>query len=170
MDTIVSEKRLSQAFLAKDSSRIATESRKRYRRVSARNQLVGKIVSIRVEGIVAEVVLTTGDGYVTAIITANVVRELRLKKGDTATALIQWEVNQVAVKRAFSDKWLLRGGQEDAVPHSRNTNHYALWSATKSDCLSMLRRRISLAKCILVMMDSSDGHTRNLPHRLWVNI
>jgi molybdopterin-binding protein len=78
-----------QPFLARDSSKAATESRERYRRVSGRNQLIGKIVSIRIEGILAEVVLMTGEGHVTAIITANAVHELRLKKGDTAAALIK---------------------------------------------------------------------------------
>jgi molybdopterin-binding protein len=76
-------------FLAADSSKVAAESRERYRRVSGRNQLVGKIVGIRVEGLLAEVVLATGDGHMTAIITANAVRELRLKKGDLAAALIK---------------------------------------------------------------------------------
>jgi len=58
-------------FLAKDRARLPQESRERYRRVSGRNQLAGKVVSI------------------TAIITANAVRELQLKKGDTAAALIK---------------------------------------------------------------------------------
>jgi molybdopterin-binding protein len=57
--------------------------------VSGRNQLVGKVVGIRVEGLLAEVVLSVGDTQVTAIITANAVRELQLKKGDTAAALIK---------------------------------------------------------------------------------
>jgi len=76
-------------FLAKDKSKPAAESRERYRRVSGRNQLAGKVVSIRVEGLLAEVVLAVGDTKVTAIITASAVRELQLKKGDTAAALIK---------------------------------------------------------------------------------
>ena len=76
-------------FLAKDSARPASESRERYRRVSGRNQLVGKIVSIRVEGLLAEIVLGVGQTHLTAIITASAVRELKLKKGDTAAALIK---------------------------------------------------------------------------------
>jgi molybdopterin-binding protein len=76
-------------FLVKDKAKAPTESRERYRRVSGRNQLVGKVVSIRIEGFLAEVVLSIGDGSVTAIITANAVRELQLKKGDTAAALIK---------------------------------------------------------------------------------
>ena len=76
-------------FLAKDSARPAAESRERYRRVSGRNQLAGKVVSIRVEGLLAEVVLAFEDSHITAIITAAAVRELQLKKGDTAAALIK---------------------------------------------------------------------------------
>ena len=76
-------------FLAKDRTKPAAESRDRFRRVSGRNQLPGKVVSIRIEGLLAEVVLAVGDEYVTAIITAGAVRELQLKKGDAAAALIK---------------------------------------------------------------------------------
>ena len=76
-------------FLVKDKAKPASESRERFRRVSGRNQLAGKVVSIRTEGLLAEVVLAVGDSNITAIITANAVRELQLKKGDTAAALIK---------------------------------------------------------------------------------
>ncbi len=76
-------------FLEKDQQKQPAESRERYRRVSGRNQLVGKVVSIRVEGLLAEVVLAIQNTHVTAIITASAVRELQLKKGDTAAALIK---------------------------------------------------------------------------------
>src|SRR3984957_607058 len=76
-------------FLQKDKMKPGAESGERYRRVSGRNQLIGKIVSIRIEGLLAEVVLSVGDTRVTAIITANAVRELQLKKGETAAALIK---------------------------------------------------------------------------------
>jgi molybdopterin-binding protein len=76
-------------FLSADEAREPVRSRARYRRVSGRNQIVGKIVSVRVDGLLAEVVLSTGSAEITAIITANAVRELQLKKGDTAAALIK---------------------------------------------------------------------------------
>ena len=76
-------------FLAKDSTKPSSRSRERYRRVSGRNQLSGKVVSIRIEGLLAEVILSIGDAHVTAIITANAVRELGLKKGDAAAALVK---------------------------------------------------------------------------------
>lgn len=85
--------RLSEAalkpFLTKDKTKPAAESRQRYRRVSGRNQLAGKIVSIHIQGLLAEVVLSVADTHVTAIITSNAVRELQLKKGDPAAALIK---------------------------------------------------------------------------------
>jgi len=76
-------------FLDKDRSRPPVESRERYRRVSGRNQLAGKVVSIRIDGLLAEVVLAVGDTSVTAIITASAVREMQLKKGDGAAALVK---------------------------------------------------------------------------------
>jgi molybdopterin-binding protein len=85
--------RLSEAtlkpFLAKDKMKPVAESRQRFRRVSGRNQLVGKIVGLRIEGLLAEVVLAVGDAHVTSIITANAARELQLKKGDAVAALIK---------------------------------------------------------------------------------
>jgi molybdopterin-binding protein len=85
--------RLSEAalkpFLLKDKMKAGAESRQRFRRVSGRNQLAGKVVSIRIEGLLAEVVVSVGDGQVTSIITANAVRELQLKKGDSVAALIK---------------------------------------------------------------------------------
>jgi len=85
--------RLSEAalkpFIAKDQMKAPADSRQRYRRVSGRNQLAGKVVSIQIQGLLAEVVLSVGDTHVTAIITANAVRELQLKKGDPVAALIK---------------------------------------------------------------------------------
>lgn len=76
-------------FLEKDKEKPSAISRERFRRVSGRNQLPGKVVSVRVEGLLAEVILAVGGSNVTAIITASAVRELQLKTGDTAAALIK---------------------------------------------------------------------------------
>ncbi len=82
-----------QPFLQADAAKAPAQSRERFRRVSGRNQLAGKIVSLRVEGLLAEVVLAVGDAQnnnqVIAIITASAARELKLKKGDSAAALIK---------------------------------------------------------------------------------
>jgi molybdopterin-binding protein len=76
-------------FLTKDKMKPIAESRQRYRRVSGRNQLAGRVVSIDIQGLLAEVILSVGDTHVTAIITASAVRELQLKKGNLAAALIK---------------------------------------------------------------------------------
>ncbi len=78
-----------RTYLAADRLKPSSVSRERYRRISGRNQLAGKVVSVRIEGLLAEVVLAVGDTHVTAIITASAVKELRLKKGDTAAAIVR---------------------------------------------------------------------------------
>jgi molybdopterin-binding protein len=59
------------------------------RRVSGRNQLVGRIDRVRISGLMAEVKLSIGDQQITAIITASSAREMQLKPGQTAAALIK---------------------------------------------------------------------------------
>jgi molybdopterin-binding protein len=63
--------------------------RAEFRRISARNQLIGRIVDVKVEGIMAQVTLSIGGQQITSIITADAVRELRLEKGQIAAALIK---------------------------------------------------------------------------------
>jgi len=76
-------------FIEQDRTKPSADSRERFRRVSGRNQIAGKIVSIRIEGLLAEVILSIGEGKITSIITASAVRELGLKRGDGAAALIK---------------------------------------------------------------------------------
>lgn len=59
------------------------------RRVSGRNQLVGRIDSVRVSGLMAEVKISIGGQQITSIITASSAREMQLKAGQTAAALIK---------------------------------------------------------------------------------
>ena len=59
------------------------------RRISGRNQLIGRIIDIKISGLLAQVTLAIGDQHITSIITADAVRELRLKKGQIAAALIK---------------------------------------------------------------------------------
>jgi molybdopterin-binding protein len=63
--------------------------RKRFRRTSGRNQLVGKIVDIKVSGLFAQVKLSIGGQQITSIITAEAAREMGLRKGQTAAALVK---------------------------------------------------------------------------------
>jgi len=59
------------------------------RRVSGRNQLVGRIDSVRISGLMAEVKISIGGQQITSIITATSAREMQLKPGQTAAALIK---------------------------------------------------------------------------------
>jgi molybdopterin-binding protein len=59
------------------------------RRLNGRNQLVGRIESVRVSGLMAEVVISIGEQQITSIITARSAREMNLKAGQTAAALIK---------------------------------------------------------------------------------
>ena len=59
------------------------------RRVSGRNQLVGRIDQVRISGLMAEVKISIGEQQITSIITATSAREMHLKAGQTAVALIK---------------------------------------------------------------------------------
>lgn len=59
------------------------------RRVSGRNQLVGRIDAVRISGLMAEVQISIGEQQITSIITASSAREMNLKPGQTAAALIK---------------------------------------------------------------------------------
>ncbi len=57
--------------------------------ISGRNQLRGIVDEIRTEGLLAQVRLRLGDQTLTAIITRDAIEELRLKRGDTAIAIVK---------------------------------------------------------------------------------
>jgi molybdopterin-binding protein len=59
------------------------------RRVSGRNQLVGRIDAVRISGLMAEIMISIGGQQITSIITARSAREMQLKRGQTAAALIK---------------------------------------------------------------------------------
>ncbi len=70
-------------------SKAKAASRERFRTVSGRNQLVGKIIEVKISGLLAKVVLAIGNQRITSIITADAVREMQLRKGQTAAALMK---------------------------------------------------------------------------------
>jgi molybdopterin-binding protein len=59
------------------------------RRVSGRNQLVGRIDAVSISGLMAEIRISIGGQQITSIITARSAREMQLKPGQTAAALIK---------------------------------------------------------------------------------
>ena len=59
------------------------------RQLSGRNQLVGRVEIVRISGLMAEGVLSIGHQHITSIITSRSAREMNLKVGQTAAALIK---------------------------------------------------------------------------------
>jgi len=72
--------------------------RTRFRRTSGRNQLVGKIVDLKFSGLLAQVKLSIGGQQITSIITSEAAREMGLRKGQTAAALVK--STEVMITRA----------------------------------------------------------------------
>ena len=75
-------------FLHK-AKRPDTPKRQMMRAVSGRNQLTGRIVELKIDGLLAQVKLSIGGQIITSIITAEAAREMRLQVGETAAALIK---------------------------------------------------------------------------------
>jgi len=69
--------------------RPVNQRRENFRRISGRNQLVGRITEIKIDGLLAQLRISIGGQEITSIITADALREMRLKVGDTAAALIK---------------------------------------------------------------------------------
>jgi molybdopterin-binding protein len=57
--------------------------------LSGRNRMRGFVEEVRVEGLLAQVRLRIGDQILTAVITADAVAELKLRRGDDAVAIIK---------------------------------------------------------------------------------
>jgi len=66
--------------------------------LSARNRLHGFIEEVRIDGLLAQVRLRVGDQSLTAVITADAVRALKLRRGDDALAIIK--STEVMIARA----------------------------------------------------------------------
>jgi molybdopterin-binding protein len=57
--------------------------------LSARNQLRAVVEEVRVDGLLGQVRLRLGDQTLTAVITADAIRALKLRRGDAALAIIK---------------------------------------------------------------------------------
>jgi molybdopterin-binding protein len=85
----VPEKEVDKFLYRSTDKREVAEKRSGFRRISGRNQLIGRVTDIQIDGLIAQVTLSIGGQKITSIITADAIREMRLKKGDTAAALIK---------------------------------------------------------------------------------
>ena len=89
--------RVSEAEVERLIARQQPESRRRESStndealgsLSARNRLHGFVDEVRVDGLLAQVRLRVGDQSLTAVITADAVNALKLRRGDDAIAIIK---------------------------------------------------------------------------------
>jgi molybdopterin-binding protein len=85
----VPESEIDRLIPAKLNRGDITTRRGEFRKISGRNQLIGRIVDIKYSGLLAQVTLRIGEQHITSIITADAARELRLKPGERAAALVK---------------------------------------------------------------------------------
>jgi molybdopterin-binding protein len=78
-----------ERFLPRSEDKDIAAGRRNFRRISGRNQLIGRILEVRYSGLLAQVKLSIGGQRISSIITADAAREMRLEKGQTAAALIK---------------------------------------------------------------------------------
>src|SRR5208282_2224248 len=90
-------------LLFRTRGRTEKEREQVIRRVSGRNQLVGRIDAVRISGLMAEVRISISDQQITSIITARSAREMQVKPGQTADALIK--ATEVMILRVWRDRF-----------------------------------------------------------------
>jgi molybdopterin-binding protein len=57
--------------------------------LSARNRLEGKVTELQLGGVMAHVVIQVGDNLIESVITRRSAEEMKLKVGDTVSAVIK---------------------------------------------------------------------------------
>jgi molybdopterin-binding protein len=85
----IPEKEVDRFLYRATEGEEVVERRTNFRRISARNQLIGRVTDIKVSGLIAQVTVSLGGQRITSIITADAVREMRLKKGQTVAAVVK---------------------------------------------------------------------------------
>jgi molybdopterin-binding protein len=58
-------------------------------KISGRNRLPGVVTEVSIDGLLAQIGLRVGDNHIVALISAEAAKELGLKVGDKATALVK---------------------------------------------------------------------------------
>ena len=85
----VPEKEVDKFLYRESGSTDVPERRNNFRRISGRNQLVGRVTDVKLSGLMAQVSISIGGQHITSIITADAVREMRLQKGQKVAALVK---------------------------------------------------------------------------------
>ena len=85
----VPESEIDRLFPKKLQRGFIETRRGNFRKISGRNQLIGRVMDVKYSGLLAQVSLAIGEQHITAIITADAAKEMRLKPGERAAALIK---------------------------------------------------------------------------------
>jgi molybdopterin-binding protein len=85
----VPESEIDRLFPKKFSRGDIETRRGNFRKISGRNQLIGRVLEVKYSGLLAQIRLAIGEQHITAIITADAAKEMRLKPGERAAALIK---------------------------------------------------------------------------------
>jgi molybdopterin-binding protein len=85
----VSEREIDRLFPQKIERGEPQQRRGEFRRISGRNQLIGRVLAIKLSGLLAQVTLGIGEQKITSIITTDAAREMRLKIGERVAALVK---------------------------------------------------------------------------------
>ncbi|MGO9641689.1 MAG: TOBE domain-containing protein [Candidatus Acidiferrales bacterium] len=85
----IPERELDKFLYRESQTGDVRDRRSNFRRVSGRNQIVGRVTDIKISGLMAQVSLSIGGQRITSVVTADAVREMRLQKGQTIAALIK---------------------------------------------------------------------------------
>jgi molybdopterin-binding protein len=68
--------------------------------LSGRNQLRGIVEEVRIDGLLAQIRLRIGGQFLTAVITQDAVKELKLRRGDEALAIVKSTEVMIGKSRA----------------------------------------------------------------------
>ena len=85
----VPESEIDRLFPKKLERGDPRERRGNFRKISGRNQLIGRVTGVKFSGLLAQITMNIGEQHITAIITADAAREMRLKPGERAAALVK---------------------------------------------------------------------------------
>jgi molybdopterin-binding protein len=85
----VPESEIDRLFPRKLERGSIESRRSNLRKISGRNQLIGRVLEVKFSGLLAQVRLAIGEQQITAIITAEAAKEMRLKPGERAAALVK---------------------------------------------------------------------------------
>jgi molybdopterin-binding protein len=85
----VPESEIDRLFPKKLQRGVIENRRGNFRKISGRNQLIGRVMDVKYSGLLAQVSMAIGEQQITAIITADAAKEMRLKPGERAAALIK---------------------------------------------------------------------------------